>query len=221
MPATSQDCSPSSRSTSGSILSATDYAFLSKRFTGLVQLTYSLVIGYAMFLTLVHGERRRIANILLGFCVFIIVGCLLEAYAGLRPISDAVRERLYDTSIIYDADLRDQLLYGRVRPKLFTSEPSAVTFAYTQYSTLWLVVESVAAEAAGISWHGRARAVRAARAHSGLDAAAGGPLSDLPRRRTTGTPAVDNPHGRLPRPLGPSRRLDDRAWSDLLRRKVE
>ena len=123
-----------------SILAATDYAYLSKRFTGLLQLTYSLVIAYAIFLTLVHGERRQIAGILLGFCIFIIVGCLLETYAGLRPISDAVRERLYDAGVVYDADLRDQILYGRIRPKLFTSEPSAVTFAYTHYCSVWLVV---------------------------------------------------------------------------------
>jgi hypothetical protein len=123
-----------------SILAATDYAYLSKRFTGLLQLTYSLVIAYAIFLTLVHGERRQIAGILLGFCVFIIVGCLLETYTGLRAISDAVRERLYDSGVVYDADLRDQILYGRIRPKLFTSEPSAVTFAYTHYCSVWLVV---------------------------------------------------------------------------------
>jgi hypothetical protein len=125
-----------------SILAATNYAFLNKRFTGLLQLTYSLVIAYAMFLTMVHGERRQIANILLGFCIFIILGCLLETYAGLRPISNAVRGKLYDVSIIYDADLRDMLLYGRIRPKLFTSEPSAVTFSYTQYSALWLVLST-------------------------------------------------------------------------------
>jgi hypothetical protein len=125
-----------------SILAASDYEFLGKRFTGLLQLTYSLVIAYAMFLTLIQGERRQFANILLGFCLFIIVGCLLETYGGLRPLSDAVRERIYASGNVYDADLRDQLLYGRIRPKLFTSEPSAVTFAYTHYSSVWLVVST-------------------------------------------------------------------------------
>ncbi len=48
-----------------SVLAASDYSFLSKRFTGLLQLTYSLVIAYAMFLTLVHGDRRQISRILL------------------------------------------------------------------------------------------------------------------------------------------------------------
>ena len=122
------------------VLSATDYSFLNKRFTGLLQLTYSLVIAYAMFMTLIQGERRQIARILLFFCVAIIVGCLLETRAGLRPLSDAVRMKLYHIDEVYDADVRDQILYGIVRPKLFTSEPSAVTFAYTYFSSMWLVV---------------------------------------------------------------------------------
>jgi hypothetical protein len=123
-----------------SVLVASDASFLSKRFTGLVQLVYSLVIAYAMFLTMVDAERDQIATILFVFCLAIIVGCLLEAYGGLRPISDKVREHLYDPSVVYDGDRRDEILYGRVRPKLFTSEPSAVTFAYTHYASAWLVI---------------------------------------------------------------------------------
>jgi hypothetical protein len=105
----------------GSIFTAADYSFLGKRATGLLQLTYSLIIGYALFLTMVQGQRRQVAAILLGFCVFIIVGCLLESHAGLRPISDWVREKIFESAYVYDADLRDEVLYGKVRPKLFTS----------------------------------------------------------------------------------------------------
>lgn len=124
----------------GSVMAASDVSFLSKRFTGLVQLTYSLVIAYAMFLTLVEAERDQIAKVLLAFCLCIIAGCLLETYGGLRPISDRVRELLYDPGVVYDSDRRDEILYGRIRPKLFTSEPSAVTFAYTHCASVWLVV---------------------------------------------------------------------------------
>jgi hypothetical protein len=123
-----------------SILIATDLAYLSKRFTGLLQLTYGFVISYGLFLTVIHGERRQIARILLAFCLCIIAGCVLESHTSLRAISDAVRDRIYDSGVVYDADLRDQLLYGRIRPKLFTSEPSAVTFAYTHYCSAWLVI---------------------------------------------------------------------------------
>jgi hypothetical protein len=122
----------------GSILSAADVAFLDKRTTGLIQITYSLLLSYGIFLTFVRASREQIAGLFLGFCLFIAVGCLLEDYGGLRPFSDAVRLKLY-SEYIYDADLRDQLLYGHIRPKLFTSEPSAVTFAYTLFCFAWLV----------------------------------------------------------------------------------
>ena len=126
----------------GSILSADDVNWLGKRTTGLLQLTYSIVIAYGMFLTLVRADRSQIAAILLTFCLAIIGGCALEQWGGLRPISDFVRSKLYNTGYIYDADLRDEILYGRVRPKLFTSEPSAVTFAYTHYCAVWLAVSA-------------------------------------------------------------------------------
>ncbi len=120
----------------GSILSAANYMFLGKRFTGLVQLTYSLVISYALFLTLIRAGRDQLARLFLGFSLLLLIGALLEDYGGLRPISDAVRLRIFDSGI-YDADLRDQLLYGRIRPKVFASEPSAVTFGYTLFAFAW------------------------------------------------------------------------------------
>ncbi len=124
----------------GSILSAADIHWLPKRATGLLQLTYSLVIAYGMFLTLVRADRRQIAAILLTFCLVIIGGCALETWTGLRGVSDFVRAKVYNADNVYDSDLRDEILYGRVRPKLFTSEPSAVTFAYTHYCAVWLAI---------------------------------------------------------------------------------
>jgi len=122
-----------------SVLAAPDLSWLSKRFTGFLQLSYSLVIGYALFLTMIRADRDQLARLFLGFCLFMLIGCLLESYAGLRPISDAVRLKIYDSGV-YDSDLRDQILYGRIRPKWFTSEPSAVTFSYTLYGFAWLVL---------------------------------------------------------------------------------
>jgi hypothetical protein len=121
-----------------SILVATDLSFLGRRFNGLVQLVYSLVIGYGLFLTLAMASRRQLAVVFLGFSLVILIGCLLEDYGGLRPISDAIRQKLYSSGI-YDADYRDELLYGRVRPKLFASEPASVTFTYSLFSFIWVV----------------------------------------------------------------------------------
>lgn len=121
------------------VLSASDYAFLAKRFTGLVQLVYSLVISYALFLTLRRAARDQLATLFLTLCVVILVGCILEPRTPLREVSDAVRNQIYSFGV-YASDLRDELLYGKVRPKLFTSEPSAVTFAYTLFAFAWLIV---------------------------------------------------------------------------------
>lgn len=125
-----------------SILAASDLAYLPKRSTGFVQLVYSLTLGYAVFLTVLKAERRQLAAVTLGFCLVILVGALLEDYVGLRPISDAVRRVLYSKDVIYNADLRDFLLYGRIRPKFFASEPSAVTFAFTFIAFIWLLVST-------------------------------------------------------------------------------
>jgi hypothetical protein len=121
-----------------SVFAAPDFNFLYKRFTGLVQMVYSLVIGYALFLTILKATRNQVAAIFFCFCAAIFVGCLLEDYGGLRSISDAAREKMY-SAFIYDADLRDEMLYGQVRPKFFTSEPSAVTFGYTLFAFVWLM----------------------------------------------------------------------------------
>ena len=122
-----------------SIFCATNISFLPRRTNGLIQLTYSLAIGYALFLTVTQASRRQIAGLFLGFALVILVGCLLEGHAGLRPLSDAVRNVLYRQGV-YENDMRDVLFYKRIRPKFFASEPASVTFCYTLFTFLWVVV---------------------------------------------------------------------------------
>lgn len=121
-----------------SMFFATDIAWLQRRTNGLIQLTYSLTIGYALFLTVTRASRRQIARLFLVFALVILAGCLLEAYGGLRPVSDAVRNVLYSKGV-YENDLRDLVFYNRVRPKFFASEPASVTFCYTLFTFIWLV----------------------------------------------------------------------------------
>jgi len=122
-----------------SILVAADIRFLPRRANGLIQITYSLTIGFALFLTVAHASPRQMAALFLGLALVIAVGCLLEVYGGLRQLSDQVRNAIY-TSGIYEDDLRDVLFYKRARPKFFASEPSSVTFCYTLFAFLWLVL---------------------------------------------------------------------------------
>ena len=129
---------PGSAALRGSILVAPDIAFLPRRFNGFVQLTYSILIGYSLYLTVSQGTRQQIARLFL-CALIILVGCLLETYGGLRPISDSVRKVPYSRGL-YENDLRDMILYKRVRPKFFASEPASVTFCYSLFSFVWFVV---------------------------------------------------------------------------------
>jgi hypothetical protein len=124
-----------------SILCATNVTFLPRRFNGLIQLTYSLTVGYGLFLAVTQASRRQIANLFLTFSLVILIGCLLENYTGFRPVSDAVRKVLYSTGI-YENDLRDVVFYHRVRPKFFASEPAGVTFCYALFTFIWMVVST-------------------------------------------------------------------------------
>lgn len=121
------------------ILSASDASYLGKRFTGFVQLSYSLIIGYGAWLTMMLYDRDRLARPFFWFCCAILVGCFLELYAGFDVVSDAVRSKLFSENL-YEATLRDEMLYGGIRPKLFTTEPSYVAFAFTVFAFTWYVL---------------------------------------------------------------------------------
>jgi hypothetical protein len=121
-----------------SLLFATDIHWLGRRTNGLLQLTYSLTIGYALFLTACKATPRQLAALFLAFALVILIGCLLEDYGGLRPFSNKVREVLYQRGI-YENDMRDVLLYRKIRPKFFASEPASVTFCFSLLSFLWFV----------------------------------------------------------------------------------
>src|SRR5215216_5980968 len=86
-----------------SVLLPPDLGFLPRRMNGLVQLSYSLIIGYALFATIIKGTRAQISTLFLACSLVLLVGCLLETYGGLRPVSDAARRILYHRGF-YDAD---------------------------------------------------------------------------------------------------------------------
>lgn len=124
----------------GSILAAADPSYLGKRTTGLIQLTYSFIIGYGLYVTMLLFDRGSVARIFGWFCAIILVGCALENYVEpFRQLSDSVRGIIFDFGV-YIADRRDMMLYGSIRPKFFTSEPSAVTFGFTLFAFCWYVL---------------------------------------------------------------------------------
>lgn len=120
----------------GSLVSASGPAFVGERFKGFIQLAYSLLITYGFFLAASRVGAERLSRMCLIFCVAIIVGCALENYTAFKQISDSFRSAVFQSGV-YDADTRDEYLYGLVRPKLFTSEPSMVTFGFTLFAFAW------------------------------------------------------------------------------------
>jgi hypothetical protein len=131
-----------------SILCVSNSLYLGERFKGFIQIAYSLTIGYGLFVTLTQFDRDLLARIFLYFCLAILIGCALENYTGFRAVSDAVREVLFH-QYVYDSAVRDEALYGAVRPKLFTSEPSYVAYGVTLYAFAWYVLSRSAWKTVG------------------------------------------------------------------------
>lgn len=124
----------------GAVLSASDLSYLGKRTTGLLQLSYSFVIGYGLYLCMLFYDRRALARMFGWFAAALLVGSALENYVEpFRALSDTVRGIIFDFGV-YASDRRDLLLYGQIRPKLFTSEPSALTFGFVLIAFCWYVL---------------------------------------------------------------------------------
>lgn len=130
-----------------SILSAADYTLLPERFKGFVQLSYSIVIAYAFFLALRRFDGQWLGRLFLGLVLVILAGSLLEViWPAFKQASDVFRGAVFESGV-YDADRRDMALYGRVRPKLFTQEPSYLTFNYTLFAFCWYVLSRMPGKA--------------------------------------------------------------------------
>jgi hypothetical protein len=128
-----------------SVLCASGYEMLGERFKGLIQLSYSIVIAYALFLTITIYDRDQLARIFMAACIIIVIGTALETYTSFRTVSDGFRAKVFSSGV-YESDIRDLRLYGRIRPKLFTSEPSFISFAYLLFAFAWYGVSRFSAK---------------------------------------------------------------------------
>lgn len=110
----------------------------------------SLAMALGVFAALQHWPARSLARLALACLLLILAGVAAERWLGLAAVSDAVRDVLYAEEIVYAADLRDRLLYGAVRPKLFTSEPSHVAKFYVLLLPVWYAAASGAWRVPGL-----------------------------------------------------------------------
>lgn len=130
-----------------SILCAEDLSLLPERFKGFVQFSYSLVIAYAFYLALRNLPRAWLTRVFLVLVAIVLAGSVLEVVLpAFKAASDQFRGAVFEAGV-YDADRRDIALYGRVRPKLFTQEPSYLTFNYTLFAFCWYALSRVPGKA--------------------------------------------------------------------------
>ena len=111
---------------------------------GLLFFIYGLSGALGLYLGIVSSTPKAISNLTLGLMVFIIIGASLESFFGVSAISDSFREKFMLTP--YFADQRDIEFIGRIRPKLFTSEPSYLAGFFALMSFQWLVLSDGAAK---------------------------------------------------------------------------
>jgi hypothetical protein len=117
-----------------SIAAADDYRFLGERFKGVVQLGYSIAIAYGFYLAARNVSAAWLSRFSLTMCIVILVaGALENSVTAFTEFSNAFRTQFFDSGV-YSADLRDLALYGHIRPKAFTSEPSLVTFGFLLFA---------------------------------------------------------------------------------------
>ena len=116
-------------------------SMLEERAKSLMLLTYSISMAYGAYLELIQWRRGTAARVFLVASVLILVGCFLEIYTPLKDISDSFRQFAFLERRVYVADVRDIRLFGVVRPKLFTSEPSHVAKFFLLSITIWLILE--------------------------------------------------------------------------------
>jgi CDP-diglyceride synthetase len=67
-----------------SIFCAPNPNLLQRRTTGLIQLTYSLIIGYALFLTVTRTSRRQFAGLFLSFAMSCTVRASTKTTCAIR-----------------------------------------------------------------------------------------------------------------------------------------
>ncbi|MCK1328235.1 hypothetical protein IVB57_07480 [Bradyrhizobium sp. CW9] len=97
----------------------------------------SILIGFSAIAISFQLPAERFSKTLKYFWIFLIVGATLEQFAGLGAISDAFRAAVFPKSA-YVADVRDIELFGGIRPKVFSLEPSFVGLWFTATMAAWL-----------------------------------------------------------------------------------
>lgn len=100
-----------------------------EHFRSLALLILASLASFGAFLEVTTYRRETVLKACIWIAGSILVLAVLEVYTPFRAVSEWVRSTLYAGRYIYSADLRDVLISGAIRPKVFTQEPSHVAKA--------------------------------------------------------------------------------------------
>jgi hypothetical protein len=102
----------------------------------MASLFISVVVFYE-FATWPPKTLRRFFGIT---ALVLVIGAVLEVYTPVKAVSDFYRTTTGVEGSVYDADLRDLLDTGIVRPKFFSREPSILSQSIGFTALLWLML---------------------------------------------------------------------------------
>lgn len=112
-------------------------AFAGDYATSFAVFLVSLPMALGVIAALRHVRPATVAKVAFAASLIILAGVAAERFAGFSAVSEPVRGLLFPVEIVYAEDRRDQLIYGAVRAKLFTSEPSHVAKAAVLCLLVW------------------------------------------------------------------------------------
>lgn len=119
--------------------------YTTDRFRSTIQMLYVGFIGIAWFLCITGLTRPRAERLFIIILLVLLAGTALENAGVLRNVSDTFREVMNPWRPVYAQDQRDILVYGGVRPKLFSQEPSILGLSVSLCTVLWFVTGDVRA----------------------------------------------------------------------------
>jgi hypothetical protein len=135
-----------------SIALSPGYAQLTEKFLSLVQFCLALAVAVMTVRLMQQLHLHTLERVLLALWCLLLAGSALEVLGITRGISDAFRAWAYqDMYTLYDGDLRDITFVGWVRPKVFATEPSAVSKMFIASINAWLLVRVTGTKAAVVA----------------------------------------------------------------------
>jgi hypothetical protein len=132
-----------------SIAFSPGYIYVTEKFLSLAQLVLALAVTVMTVRLMQQLRREVVERALLVLWCLLLLGSVLEVTGLIREFSDTFREWAYEGIFtLYERDARDINFVGWARPKLFATEPSAVSKMFIVSINSWLLIRVTGKKAA-------------------------------------------------------------------------